>query len=220
MKALGAEMRVLLLILMVGLIPSGVFSKSVSMVCDSTYYRYTKKFFSDPIIEKRDKGKWTTFCERGNITDQGGSCVFIKKILNTYKIQISQDDVDKAQSILENRLYTCRKLQSKVNGAKGIKKAPHIGRLASTCRINNSDSFEGWNFVKFIPSNEQEKFWKMNDLDYYAMHLPQTGTYSGWYNEDEHFRFYLDFVTLQKWLYKLENNKEYQRDYTECELIK
>ena len=61
----------------------------------------------------------------------------------------------------------------------------------------------------------------MNDLEYYAMHLPETGTYSGWYNEDEHYRFYLDFVTLEKWFYKLdENNKEYQRDYTECELIK
>ena len=210
------------LILLLIMIAAQSGAETISMLCNNNFYRYTDKFLSAAKIEIREDASWKQICTRsGEISDRGGACLYKweDRYPTGYNVKVDNNYINNAQKILTERLLTCRKLQSRVNGANGtLKKAQHLARLFRYCTPQASNDFQTWNFYQNQPTNEVKEFWKLNNKDYFSRHLPKSGVYEGNIYKSEKRRLYLDFVTFESRDKKIDEElkKEYLKKYEKC----
>ena len=93
-----------------------------------------------------------------------------------------------------------------------------IAKLISNCSPEKIFELGGWDFGQNKPTNENEKFWETTDLDYFQKHLPKRGDYSGTYSRDQKYRFYLDFIKLERRAVEIVNGEEsrYNQSFKQC----
>ena len=110
------------LILLLIMIAAQSGAETISMLCNNKFYRYTDKFLSAAKIEIREDASWKQICTRSvEISDRGGACFYKWEdgYPTGYNVKVDNNYINNAQKILTERLLTCRKLQSRVNGANG-----------------------------------------------------------------------------------------------------